>query len=187
MEEMIMKNKRIIKNQELHIHTQRVEEIAVGFSEYMKVSSKLLKYIKIGAKYHDIGKEMLNQNILYKEGSLTKEEFEHIKTHPVLGYNILKESNANKDVLEICLYHHEKYDGTGYPYGLKGREIPELARIIALCDAYDAMTSRRCYKDEMSPDNALENIKKSLGTHFDRELGMHFINFIQSKVEEISA
>ena len=129
------------------------------------------------APLHDLGKIAIPDNILNKPGRLTEEEFEYIKIHPQKGYDIVDTIFSGLDdkrLLEvsenIALYHHEKYDGSGYPKGLKGEEIPLEARIMAIADVYDALVSKRVYKKPMPHEEAYKVIKDSMGTHFDPSL-----------------
>lgn len=171
----------MIKNNtvELIEHLATVEDLSVKFGTFLKV--KNLKDLEVGARYHDIGKILLNQSILNKKETLNREDIIHIQKHPLLGYDLLKNKGYNDNVLNAVLYHHEKYDGTGYPYGLSGKEIPEIARIISLCDVWNALTFDRVYRERLSKEEALDIIKYSLGTHFDIEIGNNFIEFIQKE------
>lgn len=116
---------------------------------------------------HDIGKLGVSEQILLKPGSLTPEEYDAIKKHCHYGYDILKDIDYLNEAAEVALYHHERYDGSGYPYGLKNGEIPLLARICALADAFEAMTSDRPYRKAMTVEEAVEEIKRNKGTQFD--------------------
>jgi putative two-component system response regulator len=135
---------------------------ADGFCEQMRVAAPL----------HDVGKIGIPDAILLKPGALTKEEFEVIKTHPDLGFRILEGSRSDLLLLgaEIALTHHEKYNGSGYPNGLVGKEIPLSGRITAICDVFDALTSHRVYKAAMPTEEAIDILQAGRGTHFDPEL-----------------
>ena len=124
---------------------------------------------------HDIGKIAIEEKILNQPGSLTNEEWEEIKRHPEIGYRILSTVNDMSSMAEYVLAHHERWDGTGYPKGLKGEEIPVQARILALADAYDAMTSYRSYKNTLTEEEAMEELQKNSGTQFDPKLVSIFI------------
>ena len=142
---------------------------------------------------HDIGKVGISDAVLLKEGKLTDEEMKTIKTHTVIGGQIidsmqqLLEPSYLKCCRNICLYHHECFDGTGYPYGLKGHEIPFSARILAIVDVYDALTSVRPYKKAMSHDNAMVIIADGMGTKFDPNITNVFLelNNLNSKLNNI--
>lgn len=168
------------KNPREEQHSQRVSEIcqnigkALGFSE-IKVSK-----LKIAGLLHDIGKIAIEEGILNKPGKLTEQEWYEIKRHPDIGYRIL---NSSPDMLELadCIWaHHERWDGTGYPKGLKGEAIPVVARIIALADSYDAMTSERS-RNDLSEEEVLAEIRNNAGTQFDPEIARIFIEQVLVK------
>ena len=130
-----------------------------------------VRRIRSSALLHDIGKLSLPDSVLTKREPLTAEEWEMIKNHPQLGLGILKYVVGLRDCIDAVLYHHERYDGNGYPRGLKGEEIPMDARIMAIADAYDAMTSERSYKTgSLSEEEAIEELKRCSGTQFDPDL-----------------
>jgi HD-GYP domain-containing protein (c-di-GMP phosphodiesterase class II) len=129
---------------------------------------------------HDIGKIGISASILNKEGKLTEEEFEEIKKHSVIAYNILKDVEFIKSGLNGILQHHERYDGKGYPNGIKGKEICIFARIMCVADAFDAMTSDRPYRKGMSMENALKEIDRCKGTQFDPEIADLLISMASS-------
>ena len=116
---------------------------------------------------HDVGKIGVPDEVINKPGQLTEEEFDQIKKHPVIGYQILSNIKEMPSLSTGARWHHERYDGTGYPDGLVGNEIPEAARIIAVADAYDAMTSNRSYRDQIPQDKVRSEFDKSSGTQFD--------------------
>ncbi|GAV24562.1 HDIG domain-containing protein [Carboxydothermus islandicus] len=149
------------------IHTLRVNRIAQAIGKKLGLSEQELKILNWGTLLHDIGKLGIGDQILLKPGPLTSEEYEIIKKHPKYAYDILHDIDYLREAVQIALYHHEKYDGTGYPYGLKGDEIPLLARICSVADALEAMTADRPYRKGMTIDAAIEEIKKHCGTQFD--------------------
>lgn len=124
---------------------------------------------------HDIGKIAIDENILNKPEKLSFDEWEEVKRHPEIGYRILSTANGMAEIAEYVLAHHERWDGLGYPKGLKGEELPLQPRIIAIADAYDAMTSSRSYRDALSNKVAIEELKKNAGTQFDPVLVELFI------------
>lgn len=150
-----------------HIH--RISEYSRWVAEKIGLSDTLVQYIGEAAPMHDIGKLGIPQYILQKPGRLTDEEFTIIQTHPTIGAKIL--SNPKSELLQyahaIALSHHEKFDGTGYPIGLRAFEIPLAARIVALVDAFDTLTTKRPYKEAVPAIHALERLKRDRGTHFD--------------------
>ncbi|MCX8028995.1 MAG: HD domain-containing protein [Brevinematales bacterium] len=167
-------------------HSFRVQIYSIKLGNALRFSQKRIKQLELSAILHDIGKIGVPDSILRKPGTLTDEEFEVIKKHPVIGYNILSSIDGLDEVLEGIKYHHERFDGKGYPDGLKGQEIPIFARIISIADTLDAMTSDRPYRKGLPFEFALEEIKKSKGTQLDPELVDIFINSFTS-LEEISS
>jgi len=148
----------------------------------IELSNDNIEAILKAASLHDIGKVGIPDHILLKPGRLTPEEFEIVKTHAVIGSDAIKtmmvaddSDDYLKHAYNICRYHHERWDGKGYPEGLQGTEIPLPARIIALIDVYDALTSERCYKQPVSHEEAVKIIKESSGTHFDSEIANSFL------------
>jgi HD-GYP domain-containing protein (c-di-GMP phosphodiesterase class II) len=132
------------------------------------------------ALLHDIGKIGVSDKILNKPGKLTAEEWEAIKTHPQVGVNIVSQAHQLAHCLPGILHHHERYDGNGYPQGLKGEEIPFEARILAVADAFAAMTSIRSYSDALSTEEALAEIKRGAGKQFDPYLAEVFCSAIET-------
>jgi len=158
-------------------HTVRVGEYSCVLARGMGLADDYCERIRAAAPLHDVGKIGIPDQILLKPGRLTLEEFEVIKSHSEIGYRILGDSLS--EVLNlgglISLTHHEKYNGKGYPNGLAGERIPQEGRIVAICDVFDALTSKRVYKAAMSVDDALVVIKEERGQHFDPALVDLFI------------
>jgi putative nucleotidyltransferase with HDIG domain len=149
-------------------HSRTVSKYSQVLAEILGIKNQLLlDNIRKGALLHDIGKIAIPDSILKKPGQLTSEEWEKIKLHPALGYGLIKEMKLLKEVGNIILYHHEKYDGTGYPHGLKKEDIPLEARIFALADALDAITSHRPYRSEKDFLTARQEIIRHGGSQFD--------------------
>jgi HD-GYP domain-containing protein (c-di-GMP phosphodiesterase class II) len=144
-----------------------------------------LSNIRIASKLHDIGKIGVKDEILHKEGKLTDEEFDMIKKHPVIGKSILSATNAFREILPLMYHHHERFDGTGYPDGKKGEDIPLGARIIAVADAFDAMTSNRPYRNKMCSGTAISILKEQSGTQFCRVCVEAFIKIEPHVLNEI--
>lgn len=138
-------------------HSSRVAIVAVEFAKFLGFSEEKLEVIHYGALLHDVGKIGIADNILNKSGALTDIGYNTIKEHPNKGVNILKPMDLNKDILNIIKYHHERYDGFGYPDGLVGDEIPLLARIVSIVDSWDAMISDRSYRKGLPKEKAIEN------------------------------
>jgi putative two-component system response regulator len=147
-------------------HSGRVSEISVIIARELGMQDNALEDVKLAGLIHDIGKIGVKEAVLNKPGALTAEEFEHIKTHPVIGERILKPIVEEKEILDMVRMHHERFDGKGYPDGLSGDQIPLGASIMALADAYDAMTSDRPYRKSLGVSVAIEEIKKGSGTQF---------------------
>ena len=159
-------------------HVKRVTKMMYKFALHNNFTYSQAEMLEIASSMHDLGKIAIPESIIKKPGRLTKEEFDIIKTHTEHGYKILNKSDlpALRMAAEIAYYHHEKYDGTGYPVGLKGLEIPVSARMMAIVDVFDALTHKRVYKDAMSVSEAVEYIKSERGKHFDPNLVDIFID-----------
>ena len=166
-------------------HSDRVAAYTKLLATYLKMPAKEIETLELAANFHDIGKIGISDTILLKKGKLTDEEYTSIKLHPVTGANILSTSEIFKDTIPIILHHHERYDGTGYPQKLKGEQISFLARIVSVADAFDAMTSRRSYRDKLELDYVKDQIKQGRGTQFDPEIADVFLNIIENKFEKI--
>ncbi len=156
-------------------HSQRVSDMALKVCELIGFSSKDTEKIHIAAHLHDIGKIGVPDAILNKSGPLTPEEWEAIKRHPVTGAEILSKSRHLNELKDIVLHHHERYDGRGYPTGLRGEEIPVGARIIAICDSIDAMASNRSYRKAHSLEYCYQEIENNLGSMYDPILGAYVL------------
>jgi HD domain/PilZ domain len=148
-------------------HSRRVAQYSLEIAKAVGCSSEMLLQINRGAYLHDLGKIAIPDSILFKRGALTAEEWEVMKTHPWLGYNLLTRISSLAPVGAILLSHHERYDGMGYPQGLKGEEIPVGARIFAIADTLDAMTSDRPYRKGLSYSEARVEIASQSGRQFD--------------------
>jgi len=148
-------------------HSTRVTELSMRIGKALGLSDEDLDVLKVSASLHDIGKVGVPDKILLKKGKLTVEEMDIIKKHPDIGFDILSSIIPMKKDAEIIRHHHERYDGKGYPMGLKGEDIPFLSRIITLADAFDAMTSDRPYRKALPYSVALQEIKRCRGTQFD--------------------
>ncbi|WP_240418029.1 HD-GYP domain-containing protein [Paenibacillus periandrae] len=148
-------------------HNFRVTMYALRLAEEMQLKPEQLRALSQGAIVHDVGKNTIPDEILNKPGRLTPEERFIIETHPVKGYEMCRNLGFMKEELEIIRFHHEKWDGTGYPDRLTGEEIPLLARIVAVADVYDALTSTRSYRKAWSHEEAIRFLKEHSGSHFD--------------------
>lgn len=155
------------KDKYTHGHSERVADYSRQIARIAGKDEETCEEIHFAALLHDVGKIGIADSILNKEGKLTDEEFEAIKQHPEMGYKILMEASTTQYLAIGAHYHHERYDGKGYPSHLKGEEIPDIARIIAVSDAYDAMTSKRSYRDPMPQEKVREELVKGIGSQFD--------------------
>lgn len=158
-------------------HSQRVMEYALQIAEQMNVSKEDMNLLRLGAILHDVGKVGVSDQVLIKPGKLTADEFDEIKKHPVYGYDIIKHVKNLHDVLPIIRSHHERYDGKGYPDGIKGKNIHFLARITCVADAFDAMTSERAYRKAMNRDRAIQIIQQQSGAQFDPDVVDAFLKW----------
>lgn len=169
-------------------HSDRVSEYSVLLGKKLGLSEEDINTLRIGGLFHDIGKIGVPDSILLKESKLTDDEYSEIKNHPSIGAHILSNATIFKDVLSIVKHHHERYDGNGYPSKLKGEEIPYLARITAIADSFDAMTSRRTYRDSLSLDIVKSELERCKGSQFDPNCADAFLDILNneySKIEEI--
>ncbi|HVX13735.1 MAG TPA: HD-GYP domain-containing protein [Pirellulales bacterium] len=148
-------------------HSDRVARVAVRLAQELGCDSETIKTIYFSGLLHDIGKIGINEDVLRKPGKLTPEEFEHIKTHVLIGYRILADLRSVSPMLPVVLHHHESWDGSGYPHGLAGEDIPYLARIVAVADSYDAMASDRPYRSGMADERLDEIIRAGAGQQWD--------------------
>lgn len=151
-------------------HSQRVADYALAISKRMGKSEEEQKIIYYAGLLHDVGKIRVSEEVINKPGKLTEDEFNQIKVHPISGYHILKDIHEDARIAYAAKYHHERYDGKGYPYGLEGENIPEIARIIGVADAYDAMASNRSYRNALPQDVVRSEIEKGRGGQFDAEI-----------------
>lgn len=166
-------------------HSERVSEYAVLIGKKLGLNQSDLKTLKIGGLFHDIGKIGIPDSILLKKEKLTNQEYNEIKKHPTIGKNILSNAAIFQDIIPIVLYHHERYDGKGYPEGLRDKEIPLLARIVCVADAFDAMTSRRSYRTELNLDYVRNEIKSLSGIQFDPVIATTFLDVLNNEYRSI--
>ena len=166
-------------------HSDRVSEYSVLIGKKLGLSDLQLRTLQIGGLFHDIGKIGVPDSILLKESKLTDNEYSEIKNHPSIGAHILSNATIFKDIIPIVKHHHERYDGKGYPSMLKGNEIPYLARITAIADSFDAMTSKRSYRDSLPLETVIDEFRKNKGTQFDPELTDIFLDILENHFDEI--
>lgn len=147
----------------------------------MKLSIAQLDELEIATRLHDIGKIGIGEDVLLKPGKLTDQEYQIIKTHTEKGYRIVMASSGLDSVAKTVLTHHERWDGKGYPLGLKRKEIPLSSRIISVVDAYDAMTNNRIYKNAIKKEDAIKEIENSKGTQFDPAIATLFVQMMKQR------
>jgi len=169
------------KNKREEQHSYRVSALCQCMGEALGLPEGAIQELKTVGLLHDIGKIAIDEEILNKPGKLTMDEWDEIKRHPEIGYRILSTVNGMAEMAEYVLAHHEHWDGSGYPKGLKGEELPLQPRIIAIADAYDAMTSSRSYRGALSDEVAIAELQKNAGIQFDPELVKIFVDKIVNK------
>jgi len=155
--------------EDLHGHVHRVSDLAVDLGTGLGLVDDDLDRLALAGVLHDVGKIHLDPGILGKPGPLTEEEFELMRRHPEMGFAMTR-NRLDRKVSEAILYHHERFDGRGYPFGLEGEGIPILSRIVLVADAFDAMTSVRAYQPALPVDYAVSEIRDNAGTQFDPQV-----------------
>ncbi len=168
-------------------HTKRVVNYCLVAAKYMNLTPEELEILKLSAILHDVGKIGVEDRILRKPGNLDDEEAKIMKMHPLLGAEIMRHIRQLKDLIPGMLHHHERPDGKGYPEGLKGMDIPIVARIISAADTYDAMTTNRPYRKGLSHQTAIDEIKKEAGAQFDKEVAEAFVKAFEAGEIEMEA
>lgn len=161
-------------------HSERVSELIIAIGIALEMDEKDINELKVLGLFHDIGKIAVSDDILNKPDKLTDREYKEICRHAEIGYRILSTANGLSDIAEYVLYHHERWDGKGYPKGLTGEAIPVHSRICAIADAYDAMTSDRSYRPAMTNEYAVEELSKNAGSQFDPDIVEIFIEKVMS-------
>lgn len=166
-------------------HSDRVSEYSVLIGKKLGLDEKTLHILKIGGLFHDIGKIGIQDSILLKESKLSDEEYSQIKNHPMIGVHMLGDAAIFTDILPIVKHHHERYDGRGYPSQLVGDDIPYVARIAAVADTFDAMTSKRSYRDSLPIDVVRAEIERCSGTQFDPNIAKVFLDIMDNDFDLI--
>ena len=166
-------------------HSDRVSEYSVLIGKKLGLDEKTLHILKIGGLFHDIGKIGIPDSILLKESKLSDEEYSQIKNHPMIGVHMLGDAAIFTDILPIVKHHHERYDGRGYPSQLVGEDIPYVARIAAVADTFDAMTSKRSYRDSLPIDVVRSEIERCSGTQFDPNIAKVFLDIMDNDFDLI--
>ena len=166
-------------------HSDRVSEFSVLIGEKLNMSEEDLKTLRVGGLFHDIGKIGIPDSILLKESKLTDDEYSQIKNHPSIGAHILCNAEVFKDIIPIVKHHHVRYDGNGYPGKLNGEEIPFMARIAAVADTFDAMTSKRTYRNALDIEVVKSEIERCSGTQFDPQIAKVFLDILNNDYDKI--
>ena len=166
-------------------HSDRVSEFSVLIGQKLGLSEKDIRTLRLGGLFHDIGKIGVPDAILQKDTRLTDDEYSEIKNHPAIGVHILSTASIFNDIIPIVKHHHEKWDGNGYPSKLKGEEIPYLARIASIADSFDAMSSKRSYRDILPIEIIKEEFRKNKGTQFDPKLTDVFLDILENDYDKI--
>lgn len=161
-------------------HLDRVANYAFSLGKEIGLAPWELHLLRKAAILHDVGKIGVSESVLAKPGPLTEEEFEHVKAHTVVGEKICRPLQQNRLILQVIRHHHERYDGKGYPDGLTGEDIPMAARIMAVVDAYDALTSDRPYRGRLPKEEALQILKQEAGRQFDPRIAMAFVSTLET-------
>lgn len=161
-------------------HVDRVASYALILGRETGLAPWELQLLRKAAILHDVGKIGVNESVLLKPGSLSADEFNHMKSHTVIGERICRPLQQDRLILEVIRHHHERYDGKGYPDGLAGEGIPIAARIMAVVDAYDALTSDRPYRKRLSQEQAVQILKQEAGKQFDPKIAMAFVSMLET-------
>jgi len=163
------------KSQETEEHAERMVQLSKLIGHAMALTESQMNELELLSTLHDIGKMGVSAEILSKPGKLSESEWAEIRKHPEIGFRIAQATSELIPIAEYILYHHERWDGKGYPEGLIGEKIPLLSRIIAIVDAFDAMTNDRAYRSAMTRPEAMEEIRKNSGTQFDPDISRVFL------------
>jgi len=161
-------------------HVDRVASYALSLGGEAGLAPWELQLLRKAAILHDVGKIGVNESVLLKPGSLSADEFNHMKSHTVIGERICRPLQQDRLILEVIRHHHERYDGKGYPDGLAGEDIPIAARIMAVVDAYDALTSDRPYRKRLSQEQAVQILKQEAGKQFDPKIAIAFVSMLET-------
>jgi len=171
------------KDRNTYGHSHRVGELAMALGKNLNLDAAQLAELQVAAHLHDVGKIGIPDAILNKAARLTAEEFAVVQRHPVIGWQILRRISSFQQVARIVRHHHERFDGTGYPDGLRGTDIPLASRLIAVADSYDAMTSARSYRKSVSAKEAWQELCRCSGSQFDPESVKAFRPVVQRAKE----
>ena len=165
--------------------SNRVSSFSVLIGEKLGMNKEDLELLRIGSLFHDIGKIGISDNILFKNSELTNDEYTEIKNHTQIGSEFFENSEIFSNIAPVVKYHHERYDGKGYPENLTGENIPLFARITAVADSFDAMASNRVYRNNLDIDFIKNEIRNNRGTQFDSNVADAFLDIIENNYDEI--
>lgn len=162
-------------------HVERIKVLSEGFAKYLNLSAKDTEKLMLLCTYHDIGRVRTRDEVWTRASIITRDELDVVKLHSITGYQIAICMSLSHDIADLILHHHENYDGSGYPYGVSGEDIPYLARVIAIIDSYDVMINDQLYKGAVPEDTALKELQKNAGTQFDPELVKAFEAYLKER------
>ena len=168
-------------------HSDRVFQMATALGKRCNISTTEQMHLEAGALLHDVGKIGIRDGVLLKPGPLTDSEYKEMQLHPLIGAHMVEKLNCLHGCIDAVLFHHERMDGYGYPYGIKGNEIPIIARITSIADAYDAMTTNRVYRKALSHEHAMEEIVRNSGSQFDPEIVRVFVKWWEENFQKDSS
>ncbi|MHC4992264.1 MAG: HD domain-containing phosphohydrolase [Planctomycetota bacterium] len=168
-------------------HSERVAYLASQLAEAAGIDANDVPRVRLAGMLHDVGKIGIRESVLQKPGQLTEEEFQEIKRHPVIGYTIIRDIEPLQDILPGVLYHHERWDGSGYPQGLAGEQIPLIARLLSVADMFDAMSSDRAYRTALPRERILQEVEQRAGTQLDPELARVFLTLDLAEYDRMIA
>jgi cyclic di-GMP phosphodiesterase len=173
------------KDQQLCTHSRRVQHFASRFAQALDLPKAEVAAIELGALFHDIGKIALHGKVIQKASSLAHREFEEIKQHPAYGALLLNHARVPRKVALVVYHHHERWNGGGYPSGLRGEAVPLGARLVAIADAFEAMTSHRPYQTKRTYEQALVELHRCAGTQFDPALVQFFSSSLETRMTRL--
>ncbi len=178
---------KVLDTKEVHLkgHAEEVAILSLEVADILKLSPSQKRDLQIAALFHDIGVSEIDEDIFSKPGKLSVEEFQQFKNHHISAEKLLSNTEELKNVLLAIRCSHERYDGEGYPEGLKGEEIPILSRIISVCDAFSSMTKEKPYREQLSKDEAIEEIKRNYGTQFDPTVVEAFLKVVSTDTDTV--
>jgi putative nucleotidyltransferase with HDIG domain len=178
IEEIVSRWTRLldIRDKETEEHTYRVANLAVELGKKCGLSNQELEYLRYGAFLHDIGKVVIPNDILHKTGPLNREEWEIMKLHPRIAKELLINLSLPQSILNVPLYHHERWSGSGYPYGLEGEQIPLPVRVFSVVDVWDALNTDRPYRKKLTAEQARDYLQNNMWTEFDPEVTRLFLS-----------